>query len=81
MNGPANLSHQELLARMELIMCRMPGRTREIFMAHRLDHMSYEDIARRTGLTTRQVEKHLARALVQLDRGLYGNPGPRWRFW
>ncbi len=72
---------QELIARLEGIMRRMPRLTREIFMAHRLDDMPYEEIARRTGLSARQVERHIARAILHLDRGLHGPQRPWWRFW
>jgi RNA polymerase sigma-70 factor (ECF subfamily) len=50
-------------------------------MAHRLDDMPYEEIARRTGLTVRKVERHMARAILYLDRGLHGRLRPWWKFW
>jgi RNA polymerase sigma-70 factor (ECF subfamily) len=71
----------EELARMEAIVRRMPRLTRDIFMAHRLDGMAYHEIARRTGLTVRQVERHMARAIADLDRGLDREPRPWWKFW
>ena len=61
-------NQQELIARMEAIMLRLPGLTREIFLAHRLDNMPYDEIAGRTGLTVRQVERHIARAILRLDQ-------------
>ncbi len=67
--------------RMEAIMRRMPRLTREIFLAHRLDDMPYDEIARRTGLTVRQVERHMACAILALVRGLDGEPRPWWKFW
>ena len=78
MDGHLNRGQQELL---ETIMLRLPSLTRKIFMAHRLDDMPYEEIARRTGLTVRQVERHMARAILHLDRGLHGKPRPWWKFW
>jgi RNA polymerase sigma factor (sigma-70 family) len=78
---PSELSEQELIERMQAIMRRMPRLTREIFMAHRLDDMPYEEIARRTGLSTRQVEKHIAKALMHLHRGLQRELRPWWKFW
>ena len=47
-------------------------------MAHRLDGMSYGEIARRTGLTVRQVERHMARALYKLDKQLQGRKLSWW---
>lgn len=81
MDEPLNHAQQELIERLEAIMLRLPPLTREIFMAHRLDDMPYEEIARRTGLTLRQVERHIARAIIELDRGLRNEPQPWWRFW
>jgi RNA polymerase sigma-70 factor (ECF subfamily) len=81
MDSPPDPKQQELVERLQAIMLRMPPLTREIFMAHRLDDMTYEEIARRTGLTVRQVERHVARAILELDRGLHSEPRPWWKFW
>jgi RNA polymerase sigma-70 factor (ECF subfamily) len=81
MDGAPDPKQQELIERLQAIMLRMPRLTREIFMAHRLDDMPYDEIARRTGLTIRQVEHHIARAIMELDRGLHDEPRPWWRFW
>ena len=51
-------------------MMRLRPRTREIFMAHRIDGMTYAEIAERTGLTVKGVEKQMSKALAQLDRML-----------
>lgn len=64
------LEVRDMLDRLELAMLELAQRDREIFMAHRLEGLTYADIAARTGLTVRQVEKAIARALVQLDRAL-----------
>ena len=81
MSVPPEPEHSEVFERLEAIMRRMPRLTREIFMAHRLDDMPYEEIARRTGLTVRQVERHIARAILHLDRGLHGPQRPWWKWW
>ena len=60
----------ELLKKMERAMLKLPRSTREIFLAHRLDNMSYQEIADRTGLSVRQVERHMAKAICQLCREL-----------
>lgn len=72
---------QELIDRLDAITRRMPRLTREIFLAHRLDDMPYDEIARRNGLTVRQVERHIAKAILLLDRGLHEPPRPWWKFW
>jgi RNA polymerase sigma-70 factor (ECF subfamily) len=61
-----------LLRRLEDAMRAMPKLQREIFMAHRLDDISYREIARRTGPTVHQVERHMARAIYKLDKQLDG---------
>ena len=70
-----------LLRRMEEAMLNIPKLQREIFMAHRLDDMSYEEIARRTGLTVGQVERHLARAIYKLSKQLDGRKLSWWERW
>lgn len=67
------LETRDLLDRLEHAMLELPAETREIFMAHRLDGLTYAEIAERTGLTVKQVEWAIARSLVELDRAL----GPR----
>jgi RNA polymerase sigma factor (sigma-70 family) len=65
MSAPATL-----LARLERAMATMDRRSREIFLAHRLDALPYDEIAARTGLTMGEVEQHIARAIFHLDREL-----------
>jgi RNA polymerase sigma-70 factor (ECF subfamily) len=71
----------ELLRRLDDAMRNIPKLQREIFMAHRLDHMPYGEIARRTGLTVRQVERHMARALYKLTKQLDGRKLSLWERW
>jgi RNA polymerase sigma-70 factor (ECF subfamily) len=54
-------------------MMRLRPKTREIFMAHRVEGLSYSEIAERTGLSVKGVEKQMGKALVQLDRYLHGS--------
>jgi len=62
------LESRDMLNRIEAAMMRLRPRTREIFMAHRIDGFSYAEIAQRTGLSVKGVEKQMSKALVQLDR-------------
>jgi RNA polymerase sigma-70 factor (ECF subfamily) len=76
----------ELLARLEAALSSLPRLRREIFLAVRLDARTYGEIARTTGLSTKQVERHVARAIAQIDRYLeHGETSPfrSWwrRFW
>lgn len=68
----------ELLKKLERAMLNLPGSTREIFLAHRLDNMSYQEIADRSGLTVRQVERHMAKAIYRLCRELDDEPLHWW---
>ena len=71
----------ELVKRLEQALRNMPHIQREIFLAIRLDDLSYPEIARRTGLTPRKVERHFARALYKLDKQLHGRRLTWWERW
>jgi RNA polymerase sigma-70 factor (ECF subfamily) len=62
----------ELLRRMEEAMMNIPRRQRDIFIAHRVHGMSYGEIGDRTGLTVRQVERQMARAIYKLAKQMDG---------
>ena len=64
--------------RMQAALLRLPRFTREVFLAHRIDDLSYIEIAARSGVSVRRVEREIARALVGLDRALTELPRSRW---
>ena len=66
------------LKKLERAMLKLPRSTREIFLAHRLDDMSYLEIADHTGLTIRQVERHMAKALYRVCKELDDEPLQWW---
>lgn len=66
MIDPAN----DTFRRLERAVLRLSAETRQIFLAKRLDGLSYAEIARRTGLSVRQVERHMIKAIVVIDREL-----------
>jgi RNA polymerase sigma factor (sigma-70 family) len=68
----------ELLSRLETALSNMPRIQREIFLAVRLDGMAYDEIARRTGLTVKQVERHFARSLYKLSKQMAGRTLSWW---
>jgi RNA polymerase sigma factor (sigma-70 family) len=76
-----DMPDDEKLRRLEEAAMNMPKLQREIFMAHRLDDMPYEEIARRTGLTVRQVERHMARAIYKITAALRGRKLRWWERW
>lgn len=66
----AVLESRETLRRLEAAMAKLKPKTRKIFLAHRLEGLSYSEIARRTGLSVKGVEKQMSKAIVKIDRML-----------
>ena len=75
---PSEPSDPELLARIEAALLTLPRRPREIFLAVRLDGTSYAELAAQTGLSTKQIEREIAGALMQIDRALHDRRPERW---
>jgi RNA polymerase sigma factor (sigma-70 family) len=57
---------KELLSRVVSGINRLPGRTREIFLMHRIDKLEYTEIARRLGISESAIEKQMAKAMMML---------------
>jgi RNA polymerase sigma-70 factor (ECF subfamily) len=70
-----------LLRRLEDAIASMPRKQREIFLAHRIDGMSYAEIGRRSGLSVRQVERQMTRAIAKLCKQMDGHPLSWWERW
>lgn len=66
------------LARREAAFRSLRRRDREIYLAHRLDDMSYAAIAEATGLSVVHIERAMARAIIGINRRLHGAPQLRW---
>jgi RNA polymerase sigma-70 factor (ECF subfamily) len=71
----------EILRRLEEAVASLPRIQREIFLAHRLDDMSYAEISCRTGLSVKQVERQMARAIYKLCKQMDGQPISWWERW
>jgi RNA polymerase sigma-70 factor (ECF subfamily) len=63
------LAGYQCLERMRSTLDAVSRRTRDIFFLHRLDGLSYAQIAQRMGISISAVEKHIASALVALADG------------
>lgn len=75
-----NLPDPEIIERLEAGLERMPKVRRQIFLAIRLDDLSYAEIAERTGLSVEQVERHFAQSMLALRDAIDGRPPiPWWR--
>jgi len=57
-----------LIRRLQVAMASMDKVSREVFLAHRLEGLSYVDIANRTGLSVADVERHIAAVLNHVNR-------------
>lgn len=62
------LESRDMLTRVEAAMLRLRPKTREVFMAHRIDGLSYAEIAEQTGLSIKGVEKQMSKAIAKIDR-------------
>lgn len=57
----------ERLKRVMAAIDAMPERRREVFLMHRIEEMSYAQIARQFGVSIKAVEKHMHLAMRQLS--------------
>lgn len=64
----AVLESRDTLRRLELAIAKLKPKTRKIFLAHRLDGLSYSEIAELTGLSVKGVEKQMSKAIAKIDR-------------
>jgi RNA polymerase sigma-70 factor (ECF subfamily) len=62
-SGPDPLAMLEAVA-------RLSPRTRTVFLARRVEGLSYAEISERTGLSAKRIEKHMSKAIAALDRML-----------
>jgi RNA polymerase sigma-70 factor (ECF subfamily) len=67
-NPIVHLESRDTLRRLEKAMLGLKPKTRAIFLARRLDGLSYVAIAERTGLSVKGVEKQMAKAIATIDR-------------
>ena len=64
-----------LLERLEAAMAALSAVDREVFLAARIDNMSYVEIARRTGRSVKDIEKRMSRAIGTITRMLEESGG------
>jgi RNA polymerase sigma-70 factor (ECF subfamily) len=64
------LEARDAIARLEVTMARLRPRTRDIFLACRLDGYTHAEIAERMGMSVRSVRKEMTRAIAAIDRDM-----------
>lgn len=62
------LEEREALARLEQAVARMGPRRRRIFLLHRVEGLTYAQIAQEVGMSVKGVKKQMAKALFELRR-------------
>lgn len=63
---------RERMARLSESLGRLSDKTRDIFLAHRIDGLTYQQIAQQHGLSISTVEKHIAKAMLQITTWMEG---------
>ena len=71
-SAEAVLLARERMARLGVCLGRLNDKTRDIFLAHRLDGMSYQQIAHQHQLSVSTVEKHVTKALLLITGWMEG---------
>ena len=68
----AVLLARERVARLGVCLGRLTEKTRTIFLAHRIEAKTYQEIAREHDLAVSTVEKHVAKAVMQVTAWMEG---------
>lgn len=62
------LEQRDELRRIEDAIAALNPSTRDVFLMHRFDDLSYPEIARIKGMRVKRVEKHIAKALIAIRK-------------
>ena len=68
----AVLLAKERMERLSFWLSRLTPKTRDIFLSHRLEGLTYREIAQRHGLSISTVEAHIAKATLRLASWMDG---------
>lgn len=63
---------RERMARLTECLGRLTERSRDIFLAHRVDGLTYREIAEQHDVSITTIEKHIAKATAQLTAWMEG---------
>ena len=64
----AALEARDMIRRVEEAIARLRPATRDVFLMHRFDDLSYAEIAKIKQMSPKRVEKHIAKALVAIRK-------------
>jgi len=81
MSARLSRAERRQLRRAERAVDNMSPIEREIFLAIRVDELSYSDVATLHGITVAEVEQHFAGALRIFDRHMHERHHKWWQFW
>ncbi|HEX6533899.1 MAG TPA: sigma-70 family RNA polymerase sigma factor [Gemmatimonadaceae bacterium] len=73
--GDEWVERDELLRALDAAVASLPSRSREVFVLHRVNGLSYADIASSLGISRKTVENLMGRTLQRLRRALRGHLG------
>jgi len=71
-SAEAVLLARERTARLSVCLGRLPDKTRDILLAHRIEGLTYAEIAQRHNLSVSTVEQHVAKAMLRLTSWMEG---------
>lgn len=71
-SAEATLLAKERMARLTACIGRLSDKRREVFLAQRVEGLSYQEIAARHRISVSAVEKHVAKAMLQLTCWMEG---------
>ena len=71
-SAEAVLLARERTARLSVCLGRLTDKTRDILLAHRIEGLTYAEIAQRHNLRVSTVERHVAKAMLQLTTWMEG---------
>lgn len=63
---------RERLLRLSVCLARLNEKTRSVFLACRLDGLSYQEVGRTHGLSVSAVERHVAKATLRITAWMEG---------
>jgi RNA polymerase sigma-70 factor (ECF subfamily) len=71
----------ELRRRYQAAFANLPCIQREVFQLHRIEGLTYAEIAWLMRVSERYVERQMAKAIYKLAKQMEGHPLKRWERW